>query len=92
MEFKLWRNPKKQTKKLVEFIKSIEKSNPSIFGDKSKTGLAFTDNIMIIENELSKLSPNLNADLKVPVEAVTKKENTQTELFKGTITVIVKLK
>jgi very-short-patch-repair endonuclease len=87
-----WRNPQKETKKLVEFIKSIENRSPSIFEDKSKTGLAFTDNIIIIENEISKLYPNLNTDLKETVEAVNQKEDTQTELFKETITVNSKVK
>ncbi len=80
-----WRNPQKETRKLVDFIKSIENSNPSIFEDKSKTGLAFTDNITIIENELSKVSPSLQKDLKETIEAVSNKEDTQTELFKETI-------
>ena len=87
-----WRNPQKETKKLVEFIKSIENSSPSIFEDKSKTGLAFTDNISIIENELSKVSPILKKDLKETIKAVSKQEDVQTELFKETITVNSKVK
>ncbi|MCK0147245.1 AAA domain-containing protein [Arenibacter sp. F26102] len=87
-----WRNPQKETKKLVEFIKSIENGSPSIFEDKSKTGLAFTDNITIIENELSKVSPNLRTNLKESIEALSKKEEIQTELFKETITVNSKVK
>ena len=88
----LWRNPQKETKKLVEFIKSIENSSPSIFEDKSKTGLAFTDNITIIENELSNVSPNLKKDLKETIKAISKKEDVQTTLFKETITVNSKVK
>jgi superfamily I DNA and/or RNA helicase/transcription elongation GreA/GreB family factor/very-short-patch-repair endonuclease len=87
-----WRNPQKETKKLVEFIESIENSSPSIFEDKSKTGLAFTDNITIIENELSKVSQHLKKDLKETVEAVSKKEEIQTTLFKETITANSKVK
>ena len=87
-----WRNPQKETKKLVEFIKSIENSSPSIFEDKSKTGLAFTDNITIIENEISKASSHLKKDLKETIEAVSKKEEVQTALFKETITVNSKVK
>src|SRR5690606_38531485 len=34
-----WRNPKKETQKLVDFINNIENSNPSIFEDKSRTSL-----------------------------------------------------
>lgn len=80
-----WRNPQKETKKLVEFIRSIENSSPSIFEDKSKTGLAFTDNITIIENELSKVSSHLKKDLKETIKAVSKKEEVQTVLFKETV-------
>ncbi|WP_452231397.1 AAA domain-containing protein [Lacinutrix sp. MEBiC02595] len=87
-----WRNPQKETKKLVAFIRSIENSSPSIFEDKSKTGLAFTDNITIIENELSKVTQHLKMDLKETIEAVTKKEEIQTTLFKETITVNSKVK
>ena len=87
-----WRNPQKETKKLVEFIRSIENSSPSIFEDKSKTGLAFTDNITIVENELSKVSQHLKKDLKQTIQAVSKKEEVQTTLFKETITVNSKVK
>lgn len=80
-----WRNPKKETQKLVEFIKGIENSNPSIFEDKSKTGLAFTDNIKIIEQEIAYVSPELKKDLKESIEAVSKKREVQTELFKEVI-------
>lgn len=80
-----WRNPKKETQKLVEFIKGIENSNPSIFEDKSKTGLAFTDNIKIIEQEIANVSPELKKDLKESIEAVSKKREVQTELFKEVI-------
>ncbi len=80
-----WRNPKKETQKLVEFIKGIENSNPSSFEDKSKTGLAFTDNIKIIEQEIANVSPELKKDLKESIEAVSKKREVQTELFKEVI-------
>ena len=87
-----WRNPQKETKKLVEFIRSIENSSPSIFEDKSKTGLAFTDNISIVENELSKVSQHLKKDIKQTIQAVSKTEEVQTTLFKETITVNSKVK
>lgn len=82
-----WRNPQKEIKKLVDFIKNIENSNPSIFEDKSKIGIAFTDNIKIIENELSNVLPDLRKDLKATIEAVSKTEDVQTELFKETIAI-----
>ncbi|PKA98742.1 superfamily I DNA and/or RNA helicase [Flavobacteriaceae bacterium MAR_2009_75] len=87
-----WRNPQKETQKLVDFINNIENSNPSIFEDKSKTGLAFTDNITIIENEIAKVAPSLQKDLKETIKAVTQKEDFQTELFKETIALNSKVK
>jgi len=87
-----WRNPKKETQKLVEFVKSIENSSPSIFEDKSKTGLAFTDNITVIENEIAKNSPDLRKDLKERIEVLSKNEKVQTELFKETVELNSKVK
>lgn len=87
-----WRNPKKETQKLVDFINNIENSNPSIFEDKSKTGLAFTDNITVIENEIANVSPTLRKDLKETIEAVSKNDKVQTELFKETVELNNKVK
>lgn len=87
-----WRNPKKETQKLVDFINNIENSNPSIFEDKSKTSLAFTDNITVIENEIANLSPSLRKDLKETIEAVSKNDRVQTELFKETVELNNKVK
>ncbi|MAY88807.1 MAG: AAA family ATPase [Pseudooceanicola sp.] len=80
-----WRNSNNETRKLVEFIKNIENSSPSIFEDKSQTSLAFTDDIKIIENELIKISSGLQKDLKEKITAVSHNEKVQTELFKTTI-------
>ncbi|HCY81422.1 MAG TPA: hypothetical protein DHV22_07395 [Xanthomarina gelatinilytica] len=87
-----WRNPKKETQKLVDFINNIENSNPSIFEDKSRTSLAFTDNITVIENEIANLSPSLRKDLKETIEAVSKNDRVQTELFKETVELNNKVK
>ncbi|WP_086030251.1 AAA domain-containing protein [Tenacibaculum holothuriorum] len=87
-----WRNPKKETQKLVDFINNIENSNPSIFEDKSKTSLAFTDNITVIENEIANVSPSLRKDLKETIEAVSKNDRVQTELFKETVKLNNKVK
>ena len=86
-----WRNPKKETQKLVEFIKGIENSNPSFFEDKSKTGLAFTDNIKIIEQEIANVLPELKKDLKESIKAVSSNE-VQTELFKEIVELNNKVK
>lgn len=87
-----WRNPKRETQKLVKFIKDIENSNPSVFEDKSKTSLAFTDNVAIIESEIANDSPELRKDLKATIEAVSKKEELQKELFKETVELNSKVK
>ena len=80
-----WRNPQKEIRKLVNYIKSIENSNLSIFEDKSETVLAFTDNITIVENEISKVIPGLQKDLKETIKAFSNNENIQTKIFKKTI-------
>lgn len=89
-----WRNPQREIKKLVYFIQSIEKRNLSIFEDRSKTGLAFTDNITIIKNELSEISPHLQKDLEETVKFISKKKANHIKLFKDTVAVnsIVKIK
>lgn len=87
-----WRNPKRETDKLVEFIKSIENSSPSIFEDKSKTSSAFTDNIIVVENEIANVSPELRKDVKETINAVSEKEKVQTELFKETVELNNKVK
>ncbi|WP_445721937.1 AAA domain-containing protein [Flavobacterium sp.] len=65
-----WRNPKMETKKLVDFIKAIENSSPSIFEDKSEIGLAFTDDVIIVKNALS----SLQIGLEETIEVVNKKD------------------
>ncbi|MCH7974788.1 MAG: GreA/GreB family elongation factor [Bacteroidetes bacterium] len=77
-----WRNQKRETKILVEFIKNIENSKHLAFEDKSNISLAFTDNIAMIENEVAKVAPILQKDLKETIEAVSGKETEQTVPFK----------
>ncbi|MBL4746075.1 MAG: DUF559 domain-containing protein [Flavobacteriaceae bacterium] len=57
-----WRNPEKETKKLVEFIENIANSQQLLFEDKSTRGIAFTDNIALVED--AKETPILQKDLK----------------------------
>ncbi|WP_417355358.1 AAA domain-containing protein [Flavobacterium sp.] len=87
-----WRNPQKETQKLVEFIKGIENNRVSVSEDKSNIGFAFTDNITIIENEMAKVSPDLQKDLKETIKAIDREENRPTELFKETIGLNSKVK
>ena len=87
-----WRNPKREINKLVKFIKSIENSNPSIFEDKSKTGLAFTDDIKIANGELQKISPELQKEVKETIEAISENDVIQTDLFKDAVKIGSKVK
>ncbi|MBR9847619.1 MAG: hypothetical protein GYB35_16640, partial [Algicola sp.] len=87
-----WRNPKKETESLVNFIKSIENSNPSIFEDKSNTGKAFTDNIIVVKNEIVRESPITETALEETIKAISKPKNDQTELFKDEIKLNSKVK
>lgn len=87
-----WRNPKKETELLVQFIKKIANSSPSLFEDKSDTKYAFTDNISVIENEISMHSPELEVDLSEAIKAVSEPTEVQTELFQETIEVNSKVK
>jgi len=83
-----WRNPKREINKLVKFIKSIENRSPSFFEDKSKIGLAFTDDIKPVNTELKKVSL---VTLKETIETI-EKELKQSSLLKESVTVGSKLK
>lgn len=68
-----WRSPKKEINNLVNFIKSIENSNPVTYEDNSKIGLAFTDDIDT--SSVFKYQSNLLAelDLKETIEIIESK-------------------
>jgi superfamily I DNA and/or RNA helicase/transcription elongation GreA/GreB family factor/very-short-patch-repair endonuclease len=87
-----WRNPKREINKLVKFIKSIENSNPSIFEDKSKTGLAFTDDIKIANGNFQKNSPEIQKEVKETIETISKNKVIQTDLFKDAVKIGSKVK
>ena len=76
----------------MKFIKSIENSSPSIFEDKSKTGLTFTDDIKVENIELQKKSPEIQKEVKETIEAITEQELEKTELFKDTVKIGSKVK
>lgn len=80
-----WRNPKKETELLIQFIKNIESSSPFSFKDQSETKYAFTDNITVIENEIPIHSPEVQVDISEAIKAVSKPEELQTELFQEVI-------
>ena len=69
-----WRNSKRETKILVEFIKNIETSSYSSSEDKSNTSSAFTDKIEILENKVSKLAPILKKNKKESIKAISEND------------------
>ena len=80
-----WRNPTRETTKLIDFIKSVESTGISKLKDHSKTALAFTDEIEIIEKYISKISFIDNEhDVKI-IHAIEKKQPVQTHLFQDEI-------
>jgi very-short-patch-repair endonuclease len=75
-----WRNSKKETKRLVNFIKEIESSEPSSFNDLSKTGEAFTHDVEITV----KKGPSYNSEeIEEVIKTITKKPKKQVELFEA---------
>lgn len=82
----------RETNKLVKFIKSIENSNRSIFEDKSKTGLAFTDDIKLVNSEPLKDTLVIQKEVKKTIDAIAETEVKQTELFKDSVKVGSKVK
>ncbi|MCB9235317.1 MAG: GreA/GreB family elongation factor [Bacteroidia bacterium] len=47
-----WRNPQKESNRLIEFIRSVESRNDYNLVDHSKTSVAFTDEIELVQNYL----------------------------------------
>ena len=69
-----WRNPKRETMKLVKFIQSVENREPSSLEDKSITALAFTDDISVIESIQKHVTPSLHKYLKETIKAISVEE------------------
>ncbi len=80
-----WRNPKRETIKLINFIKNIEYTGSSKLKDYSKTALAFTDEITHITNYVAQVSfINYEKDA-VTIQAIEDKTTKQTKLFKDEV-------
>ncbi|MGO4904112.1 AAA domain-containing protein [Flavobacterium sp. W20_MBD1_R3] len=87
-----WRNPSRETTKLIDFIKSVGSTGVSKLKDHSKTALAFTDEIEIIEKYISKVSFIDNEhDVKI-IQAIERKAPVQTHLFQDEIKLNSKVK
>ena len=65
-----WRNPKRETKQLIDFIKSIENRDPELFESTRDASQAFTDNIEIIRNELPFNDPEVQKDLQEDLDQI----------------------
>ena len=76
-----WRNPKRETSRLVEFIKNIESNNPKAFDDKSKYGLAFTDDFAELTTFSQLTDPEPELEVKEKVNSLDRSGKVQTELF-----------
>ena len=59
-----WRNPKRETKQLIDFIKSIESRDPELFESSMDASQAFTDNIEIIRNKLPIMIQKYNRNFR----------------------------
>jgi len=87
-----WRNPKRETKKLVNFIKSNEKNNRTDSIDLTSTREAFTDHVVLNNLPITDSSSQKESDDKETIEALSTKETTQTELFTESIKIGSKVK
>lgn len=76
-----WRNPKRETNRLVDFIKSIELKSPKAFDDNSKYGLAFTDDFKEIKISSSLAYSESEHDVKEKIKTIEQSEEVQTQLF-----------
>ena len=65
-----WRNPKRETNKLVEFIKRIESKSPNAFDDKPKYGAVFPDDFSKIENAHPFLNPEPEHEVKEKIKSI----------------------
>ena len=80
-----WRNPQKETKRLIEFIRSVESRNDYNLIDHSETSLAFTDEFQLVENYVSQTTI-INTDNEIAtIKSIEKKEEKQAKLFKDEI-------
>jgi superfamily I DNA and/or RNA helicase/transcription elongation GreA/GreB family factor/very-short-patch-repair endonuclease len=80
-----WRNPKKETMRLIEFIKNVESRNDYNLADHSETSSAFTDDFQLVENYVAQTSL-INVDNEIStIKSIEKKEDKQSKLNKDEI-------
>jgi superfamily I DNA and/or RNA helicase/transcription elongation GreA/GreB family factor len=76
-----WRNSSRETTKLIEFIKQIESTKILNYIDHSNTALAFTDDIVIIEDYVSQASFIDNEKDYETIKAIEKVLPIETTIF-----------
>lgn len=87
-----WRNPQKETKRLIEFIRNVESRNDYNLADHSKTSFAFTDEFQMVENYVVQ-TKIIDTDNEVAtIKTIEKKEKKQAKLFKDEINLGSKVK
>jgi len=87
-----WRNPQKETKRLIEFIRNVESRNDYNLADHSKTSFAFTDEFQMVENYVAQTTI-IDTDNEVAtIKTIEKKEEKQAKLFKDEINLGSKVK
>lgn len=80
-----WRNPQKETKRLIEFIRSVESRNDYNLADHSRTSFAFTDEFQIVENYVAQTTI-IDTDNEIStIKSIEKKQDKQEKLFKDEI-------
>lgn len=87
-----WRNPQKETNRLIEFIRNVESRNDYHLADHSKTSFAFTDEFQMVENYVAQTTI-IDTDNEVAtIKIIEKKEVKQAKLFKDEINLGSKVK
>ena len=80
-----WRNPQKETKRLIEFIRSVESRNDYNLIDHSKTSQAFTDQIELVESYVTQKTILDSEKEFATIRTIEKKEENQPKILKDEI-------
>jgi transcription elongation GreA/GreB family factor len=87
-----WRNSNRETKKLLEFIEKVKRHNINNNIKKDKTYLAFTDDILVIEDYVSQSTfIDIENDNAI-IEAIEKNVPYQTQIFTDEVKLNSKVK
>jgi transcription elongation GreA/GreB family factor/very-short-patch-repair endonuclease len=80
-----WRNPQKETKRLIEFINNVESRNDFNLVDHSKTSFAFTDEFQMVENYVAQKA-TIETDKEIAtINGIETKEVKQAKVHKEEI-------